>query len=301
VDRTAELGMRHADGTPFVMGPTRTAAANAAWAAVGEATFETYVFLGELRETMMFLASPVNRIRDWLYGVKRRNAREISRAGSFYSWLSDNWLGYRYGIRPLVADFHSAMEAIAKLSEEVPERHTARGYASSTLAWNDTRILPNAGNWTAARDRNFSGKTECRAGVLYEIDHTNIFGLTFRSLPLAAWELIPFSFVFDWFIDVGDFIGAMTPKHGVNVLGSWLTTRDEVEVWSDTYFTGRLDNNTFIDGGSLQGISLYEGKRREATLQGPLFDITPDLQGWDLGTGRVLDSLALIYQLVRSR
>jgi len=39
-------------------------------------------------------------------------------------------------------------------------------------------------------------------------------------LLTLPWELIPYSFVVDWFVNIGDFIGAMSPSLGWTQLGS---------------------------------------------------------------------------------
>jgi hypothetical protein len=42
--------------------------------------------------------------------------------------------------------------------------------------------------------------------------------------PLSiAWELLPWSFVVDWFIPVGNTLEAMTAGYGLNDNGGWIT------------------------------------------------------------------------------
>lgn len=39
----------------------------------------------------------------------------------------------------------------------------------------------------------------------------------------AAWELVPFSFIIDWFTNIGDIIGALILNPGLTPLSSWVT------------------------------------------------------------------------------
>lgn len=62
-----------------------------------------------------------------------------------------------------------------------------------------------------------------KAGLLLELKYSSAalaaqtgFGVT--DPLLLAWELTPFSFVFDWFIDVGSWLEAMSSLNGWNVL-----------------------------------------------------------------------------------
>jgi hypothetical protein len=59
-----------------------------------------------------------------------------------------------------------------------------------------------------------------------------------RDLPTAAYELIPFSFVVDWFMDFNTAIEAATPVKGWSSLGSWLTFHKEEILTYNRYTTG---------------------------------------------------------------
>jgi hypothetical protein len=49
------------------------------------------------------------------------------------------------------------------------------------------------------------------------------------QIPAAIWEIIPFSFVVDWFVNVESFIRAVTPKADVHRLAEWVTIETERE------------------------------------------------------------------------
>jgi hypothetical protein len=43
------------------------------------------------------------------------------------------------------------------------------------------------------------------------------------------WELTPFSFIIDWFLNVGTTIAAWTPNAGVTQLASWVTVKKKFD------------------------------------------------------------------------
>lgn len=56
------------------------------------------------------------------------------------------------------------------------------------------------------------------------VDKTWMLGLS--NIPRILWDGATFSFVVDWFVNVGKFIYALTPNPYVRRLSSWITVRD---------------------------------------------------------------------------
>jgi hypothetical protein len=97
-------------------------------------------------------------------------------------------------------------------------------------------------------------QVDVRAGVLCQVEalnHISIYGLT---QPVEAiWELIPFSFIVDWFFNVGNTIGSWTPEMGTKTLASWYVINNT------TYQKmGRFhDDFEFPEGDSLRRGTAY--------------------------------------------
>jgi hypothetical protein len=80
-------------------------------------------------------------------------------------------------------------------------------------------------------------------------------GLHLSNLPSSIWEAIPFSFVADWVINLGDWIRAVTPKAGVKILATGVTvkkrTYQRVDVtgsWNGmTNYAGTLAPSGYFD------------------------------------------------------
>lgn len=147
---------------------------------------------------------------------------------------SSKWLEYRYGWGPLMLDVSGTLQAIAKGEFKQPPRQTARGFRNLTerATWLDTTFYKpvNTNHQGAYQFRYEQTDTvSIRSYILYTVagnlQRISDFGLT--AFPSTAWELIPFSFVVDWFAPVGDWLSALDPKIGVLQLASGYTLRRE--------------------------------------------------------------------------
>lgn len=278
-------------------------AGTAASANIDNPTFDGATFIGELRETIHYMRNPLSALnkaveeaRHW----KRRKRKLDTKSTAEY--IADNWLSYRYSIRPLMNDVKNAAEAVARtvLNAE-PVRKTARGSASES---GQQTASGNVGaySYTTSTSVTYS----VRAGVLYELSRSpNTFGVGTERLGIVGWELIPLSFVADWFFNVGTFIEAITPVAGVKRLGSWTTVRKEEnthrETWwvtGGTYPTG-MPRVITSDGRVTEDYTSVTTTRTPGIQIGLGQKITP-LAG-DIGKARILDLIALGHQILKSK
>lgn len=142
------------------------------------------------------------------------------------AFAASEWLRFRYGFRPLMKDIADLGKALLNPRRE---RETARASYSGTgniVQTDSTFSIWLAGNNAISETIIVSMrdvKTESwtvRASVLSEFDmnvHSE-YGLGVTDTPARAWELMPYSFVVDWFTNVGSFISSVVPQPGVQQL-----------------------------------------------------------------------------------
>lgn len=109
--------------------------------------------------------------------------------------VSDAMLAMTYGYVPLINDVYESMEAIEKITGP------ARVYKSRFRAQFETYL--NQGVSAPVWQRILLRK-EYRVMWMEQISAPRTLG--FSSPALVAWELVPFSFVVDWFIPVGAYL-----------------------------------------------------------------------------------------------
>lgn len=190
------------------------------------------VMFGEGRETVALLADSVRRLgkayRFFQTGQFRRAAKELNLPFDFVTRRSrtaaSHWLEYSLGWMPILAD----AKGLLKLAEEGllradrGPRFSVRGKAQTDFSWSVTTDGQGASNLPGGRTV-VTGQTVVvgRAGMLLEFK-AGATGLTSVGLgtfdPLSAvWELIPFSFVFDYFVDVGSYLEQLSSLQDVTV------------------------------------------------------------------------------------
>jgi hypothetical protein len=177
-------------------------------------------FLGELQEALHMLRRPAGA----LYGHARDYSKAIQRAKKSdpKNWrqkLSGLWLEYSFGWVPLISDCQDAVKAWSRLGEKRP----GKPISVSFQAYYDTHADPNFDNATLAigsmphayvHTEAYASETHTvrYKGVLKpqaemtKWDDWSLFGFTPSEFIPTAWELLPWSFLVDYFTNIGDIL-----------------------------------------------------------------------------------------------
>lgn len=202
-------------------------AVTSAWAAVDKTDFLAYVSLLESGKTVNGLLDIFRKVLKIAIAVKRMQLKVLLKE-LHPRELKDVYMNARYNLRPLYYECQGLYKAIT--AKKRGNRQTYRGSNvvsnevtdTTSFSINDTG---NGFNVLIPVVRRTKIELTCRAGVLTEWDVDNIGQrLGLDSLVSSAWELIPYSFIIDWFINVGDTIMSWTPNIGGRTLASWICT-----------------------------------------------------------------------------
>lgn len=147
--------------------------------------------------------------------------------GHAASGVSNLYLAYRYGFRPIISDVEGIIAGLKK------GRGTKEVTTRSRIQLNAVKV--NTGSSIAGVVKvDYSNVIQdfvvVRGMSLDEVMLTalNNVGFSAKGLLTLPWELTPYSFVADWAFNVGDFIGAITPAFGWKALGSCLSVQRTV-------------------------------------------------------------------------
>ena len=288
----------HLGGSRINGSDLRLQAMTTAVAGISAPEVQGLVSLAELRETISFLRRPAKAWTDFAKRAKRHKNRGTrkDKAKSVAQFLSDNWLSYRYGVRPIVMDVQNGMKALKYYNDKQPKRFTARGSASDS----DTRTS-NYGLGVYSCEHQTKFEMNVRAGVLYELEEGyDVFGVNYSQIPVAAWEVIPFSFVADWFVNIGSYVEAITPKSGARELARWTTTKEvKTSDFSCIRTSVASPRELFGQAPGLEYLQTTSVTRVPSGTIGLVRNRLP-FTG-DIGTKRIVDAFALANNILLSK
>lgn len=122
------------------------------------------------------------------------------------------WLQLQYGWVPLLADVESAATTFASLVADSRNRVLTAG-AHAFKGENRREAAPFSGHPIGSGfvEHDVTYTDSWKYKIQYTINEPlREFGQLGLLNPLSvAWELVPFSFVADWFLPIGDYIGAL--------------------------------------------------------------------------------------------
>lgn len=262
------------------------------------------VTLAEMPKTIDMLANTAKRIASGLTSLRRGDVKAVANALGF-SWkklprryeplrrrisrppqggylgyndkvLTDLWLELRFGWLPLLKDVQGAAELLAARHYGMIIESEAYGSDSNSLSKvRQTAYTPwgkpsgDGGLTTETLTGRIQVKTKIRFRVLdKKAVMKQQMGLT--NPYLFAWEMTPLSFVFDYFLNVGQYLEAMSALDGVEIISTCQTT---LVVWSYTNVsqpTGYTDKD-----GTYYSNGLYEYGMTNRHFSRSSVDLTP--------------------------
>ena len=188
--------------------------------------------------------------------------------------VSNLWLQYEYAIRPIIANVEGTLKHLSKRNVAFD---TTR--KSSTI----TRELVIPG-WTVD---DVDVITRCWIKRRYDVSTHFGAGFLTTNILITAWELVPYSFVVDWFVRVGDYLSALSPPSHFLDQGAMFSK----QVPQGTIIELRRD-----DGVSISlSLGTYQALPIDISASSGLF------KGTLLNWRRSMDGIALIWQVARSR
>jgi len=279
-------------------------AASQAWSDANDHDASVLQDIAEWRQTASMLGTPTKMGSRLLNSFSKGSGRasKLLRLGTSGAEVAnDLWLQWRFGVRPLVSTLDGVVKALGRL--DARRRWTARG----KYVLRDTRLQSGSTNaWNVGWNWSTTCTDVCtiRAGILLE-EHTtlaNNLGVDASGMLSLPWELVPFSFVADWFTNVGKFIEGLAPFLLKTPLASWWTVSKER---TSRYQVGSSWNNspstytlTRSPSGVFTGNTLE--KQRFLALPGPSITFRPQSISNVLHDLRAIDSAALVFQKIGS-
>jgi hypothetical protein len=205
--------------------------------------------------------------------------------------VADQFLELHFGWQPLLQDIHNSMQTLSNPNFEYHKVQSRANYSDLAV---DRHVHDYIGfgvykSWTDIHNSTFS----CKMGARVRVSNPNAYLANQMGLinPASiAWEAVPFSFVADWFSNVGQCLSSMTDFVGIDLVDAYTTTsfsitQDFQELFMDNF------GETFLGQGRFTG--KWFRVIRGAGISGPKFSVRP-FEG--LGLTRAATAISLVVQ-----
>lgn len=206
--------------------------------------------------------------------------------------IGSAWLELQYGWKPLLGTIYDVLDKTYKVVSSGPR--TVRARYSESVPTGDTvsQTVEEYGQLSGKASRK--GKYTCQIGALIKTRMDDSAAAYTSLNPFSiAWELLPYSFVVDWFYDVGGYLRNM----------------ETCLLYRNVFVSGYRSDGCFFDATwESQTSPTSSGWHRvHSDLKQRSFDRTvlerypaPRLPSFkaDLGSSQILNAAALLSQFL---
>lgn len=175
---------------------------------------------------------------------------KVPKGASRKKQLANNWLEYSFGWKPLIGDISDAVDVL----QRTDHYHKAMGRAVVSrefYSWDWTNPVP----YGQHQVEHHRGSTTVKLGAMVRVSNPNVSlanQLGFVNLAAVAIELIPWSFVVNWFVNVDEFVNQWTDLLGLEATQAYTTTFFRGTVTHSEYwpYNPIYGNGNILEAGS---------------------------------------------------
>jgi len=260
--------------------------------------------LNDLGKTLSMLRRPLEGSRKLLGKILTAQRHHLGKtSGNVAQASAKAWLEHRYGWKPLILDLEKGIDGVMKIRGKIGVKSSV-AKAGSKVTNSGSHFWPQPSPSWCGGSQTVSSRASCDVGIRYTVQPrttqdqlSKLFSTRASDVPATVWECIPYSFVIDWFANVGDWVQAITPVPGLALLGWWVTSISESKLTTQKSISNSQPNawNGNCGGDCIEQLTYTR-------VINPPLPVTPELR-WSSKPPNVLhqaDGLALtIGQLTK--
>jgi hypothetical protein len=216
-------------------------------------------FLATISQTRNTLVECFGRIGKILLAAKKLRFKTVLKeffGGSSPKAVSDSYLLWQYGLKPLASDIDGMIKQLAEEFSSftiddviVPKKLVAK----RTIPWSCGKPFAATGELeqSVIIEHKYKVRIKLTSDILKTVDQ-----LGFNSPLVTAWEIVPWSFAIDWFLPIGRWLNTQTDLIGLELVE--VTRTEYVKMSSKfTLSIGGMDSSLFVwsgNGGSWSSV-----------------------------------------------
>lgn len=219
-------------------------------------------FVKKIQKTIS--AGQINRIRK---KMSKDEAERFDKNIRNMKNVTGAWLELQYGWKPLLADVRGSIQNLKKF-DRYAWIMTGKGSARENV--NIRKVLTTTGSFHSGvcEAKGFRNVKYILIGVptINPAAITNDLGLA--NLPLVGWELVPFSFVVDWFLPVGAWIDSLDATLNYTELRTVKSVFCKID-WHD-YGDMSVPHSPYVKSSAYNGFSSEVNLKRTVSAGVPI-------------------------------
>lgn len=152
---------------------------------------------------------PRSVLRKWGFRtVSTRKLRAVRTALRNVDTYGDAWFAYWFAIRPAISDIHAAVNTCYNVEKRLTRtKRSSKTKAKNVVETDDCSILVDA---------------FMRIGVSYTVNDTTLAAIALIENPAEGlWEAIPWTWVVDYVVNVGQYLGLLNATLGLSFLSGY--------------------------------------------------------------------------------
>lgn len=201
------------------------------------------IALAESRATVSHLSRTISDLLRVALAARRGRWSEVSRIlklgpNHIYTGrsFSERWLEVQYGWKPLISDIAGSYDVLVKGMETRPQ------YFGVSRNIKVDVPLPYPSKWgvtniicSGKRSQHWHAKIYATVDDFTAIT-TSALGLQFTpsNMLFLGWNLIPYSFVVDWILPIGDWLDALDAFQGYRFLAGYTSVYAKEDLTFET-------------------------------------------------------------------
>lgn len=207
---------------------------------------EAHQAVGMLEGRAMQILAAAKQIRRYNFGAAARilDLNHIPKGlRTNAKAFANNFLEYHFGWEPAIADIHNSLTTM-----------TDADFGTRRIRANHSEHIWGRGPVTDGWEQ-YSWNIMCKLGAYVRITNESAYLANQSGLlnPLVvAWDMVPFSFVVDWFTNVGQVLEGVTGFVGLSIERAYTVTvengnyQTQTNRLSDGFAQGRSEKNVLI-------------------------------------------------------
>lgn len=208
--------------------------------------------------------------------------------------MGNRWLEWQYGWRPLLSSIHGVCGFARRLEKTMLIVGNSKARRTGVVTENSSLGIP------VSLDFEHSSYATYKAVYVMRDPFADDVSRLASLNPLGiAWELMPYSFVVDWFFDIGGFMEECETAMAIGLIfqrGYEVSTMRSLFKWTCSAGSASPYPSVTYDVGSEIKWKAYDVSKFRYRMDSTPLPFPPKLQA-KLGASRLLSAAALLRQL----